>query len=46
LFLNLVLWASIYFQVPESNLPSILHYNIYRGVDFLGETGKIYFLPE
>ncbi len=45
LFLNLVLWTSIYFQIPDSNLPSILHYNIYRGVDFLGETGKIYFLP-
>ncbi len=35
----------IYVQIPVSDIPSILHYTIYKGIDFLGEGTKIYFLP-
>ena len=45
LFLNLILGLLLYLKIPDSNLPLILHYSAYRGVDFLGESSKIYYLP-
>lgn len=45
LFLNLILGLLLYLKIPDSNLPLILHYSVYRGVDFLGESSKIYYLP-
>lgn len=45
LFLNLILLFLLYIKIPDSNLPSILHYSAYRGVDFLGESSRIYSLP-
>jgi hypothetical protein len=45
LFLNLILGFLLYFKIPDSNLPLILHYSAYQGVDFLGESSRIYSLP-
>jgi hypothetical protein len=45
LFLNSVLLILIYAKTPDSNLPLILHYSAYQGVDFLGESYRIYSLP-
>ena len=45
LFLNSVLLLLIYLKIPDSNLPLILHYSAYQGVDFLGESSRIYSLP-
>lgn len=45
LFFDLVLLFLIYAKNPDSNLPLILHYSAYRGVDFLGESFRIYSLP-
>ncbi|MDP1629517.1 MAG: hypothetical protein Q8L57_02760 [bacterium] len=42
LFLNLSLWVLIYIRIPVSDIPSVLHYTIYRGIGFLGEGSKIY----
>jgi len=45
LFFNLALLLLVYVKIPDSNLPLILHYSAYRGVDFLGESSRIYSLP-
>ena len=45
LFFNLVLAFLVYAKIPDSNLPLILHYSAYQGVDFLGESSRIYSLP-
>lgn len=48
--LNLISWLFLYFHLPllknrADNSSVILHYNIYLGVDFLGEWYKIFIIP-
>lgn len=45
LVLNLALWLLIYFEIEPQQEPVILHYNIYFGVDLIGDWYKIYALP-
>ncbi|OGD30820.1 hypothetical protein A2833_01325 [Candidatus Azambacteria bacterium RIFCSPHIGHO2_01_FULL_44_55] len=45
LALNIALFIFLYFSVQQSNLPAVLHYNVYWGVDYLGETSTLLILP-
>lgn len=45
LALNIALFVFLYFSVKQSNLPAALHYNVYWGVDYLGETRQLLILP-
>ena len=45
LSLNIALFIFLYFSVQQSNLPAALHYNVYWGVDYLGETSTLLILP-
>jgi hypothetical protein len=43
--INLSMWAYLYANRIESDYPIILHYNLFLGVDLLGEYGMMYMLP-
>lgn len=43
--LNIILWTLLYFQFKPQEEPVILHYNIYFGIDLIGDWYKIYTLP-
>lgn len=43
--LNLALWAYLLANKIEGNFPIILHYNLFFGVDSVGDYGKIFLLP-
>lgn len=43
--LNLAGWILPYFLIKPQAEPIILHYNIYFGVDLIGEWYRIFFLP-
>lgn len=43
--LNLACWILPYFLIKPGSEPIILHYNIYFGVDLIGEWYRIFFLP-
>ncbi len=45
LALNIALFIFLYFSVKQSNLPATLHYNVYWGVDYLGQTSTLLILP-
>lgn len=45
LALNFTLFIFLYFSVKQSNLPATLHYNVYWGVDYFGETRQLLTLP-
>lgn len=49
LAINIAQWVVLYIFVPqpapESNFGVILHYNIYFGVDLIGEWYKIFYIP-
>lgn len=42
---NLVMWGYLYANRIESDYPVILHYNLFFGVDFLGNYSLTFFLP-
>lgn len=42
---NAGLWAALYFTVIPTDAPIILHYNIYFGVDAIGDWRSLYFMP-
>ncbi len=42
---NAGIWAVLYFTVESSDRPIILHYNIYFGVDFVGDWRNVYIMP-
>jgi hypothetical protein len=44
-FVNLAVWLAALFFVRPVDYPIILHYNVYFGVDILGEWWQFYFLP-
>lgn len=43
--MNLAMWAYLYAHRIESDYPIILHYNLFLGVDLLGDYGMIYTMP-
>ncbi len=43
--LNVMLWLFIYTQVNSRDDLIFLHYNIYFGVDLIGEWYRLYFMP-
>ena len=45
LFLNIICWAILLFFVSPVDFPIILHYNVYFGVDIIGDWWQIYTLP-
>ncbi|MBU0612782.1 hypothetical protein KKB10_02075 [Patescibacteria group bacterium] len=45
LLLNLGMWVILYIFIKPSPEPIYLHYNIYFGIDLIGEWYKIYLIP-
>jgi hypothetical protein len=45
LFLNLGIWIVLYMYIKPSQDPIYLHYNIYFGINLIGEWYKIYIIP-
>ncbi len=45
IFVNLANWGFIAYFIRPVDFPIILHYNIYFGVDVIGDWRQIYFLP-
>lgn len=45
LFLNLGIWIILYIFIKPSFEPVYLHYNIYFGIDLIGEWYRIYIIP-
>ena len=45
LILNVINWAMIAFFIRPVDFPIILHYNVYFGVDVIGQWWQVYFLP-
>ncbi len=49
LLINAVIWAALYWYIPqpdpEVTYGFVLHYNIYFGVDLIGEWYKIFYIP-
>jgi hypothetical protein len=45
LIANLVDWLSLVIFVKPVDFPIILHYNVYFGVDMLGDWRRVYLLP-
>lgn len=43
--LDVGLWLYLKRNVQESPLPYTLHYNVFSGIDVLGEERRIFFLP-
>ncbi|MFA5926430.1 MAG: hypothetical protein WC831_05925 [Parcubacteria group bacterium] len=42
---NAAIWAALYFTVEATDRPIILHYNIYFGVDSIGDWRNVYVMP-
>ena len=42
---NIGLWAALYFTVVPTDQPIILHYNIFFGVDAIGNWKSLFFMP-
>ncbi|MFH0969659.1 MAG: hypothetical protein V1804_04080 [Patescibacteria group bacterium] len=45
IFLALSSWSITIFFIRPVDLPLVLHYNVYLGVDIIGGWWQIYFLP-
>jgi len=45
IFLNVADWIVLYIFIKPVDLPIILHYNVYFGVDMIGDWWQVYFLP-
>jgi hypothetical protein len=45
IFLCLSSWGIIIFYIRPIDLPIVLHYNVYLGVDIVGDWWQLYFLP-
>jgi len=45
LFINLADWAALAFFIRPVDFPIILHYNVYFGVDVIGDWWQSYALP-
>lgn len=45
LLLNFVCWAASIFFIRPVDFPIVLHYNVYFGVDMIGDWWQVYLLP-
>lgn len=45
LILNILIWLVIFWQIKPRSEPIFLHYNIYFGIDAIGDYWKLYYLP-
>ena len=45
IFLAAASWAVLIIYIRPIDLPLVLHYNVYLGVDIIGSWWQIYFLP-
>ncbi len=45
LFFNLAMWVSLKIFVRPVDFPIILHYNVYFGVDSIGNYAEVYLMP-
>lgn len=45
LLLNLSIWLILVFKLKRGELPIILHYNVYFGVDYLGRYSEAFAIP-
>ncbi len=45
LILNVVNWGLIAYFIRPVDFPIILHYNVYFGVDVIGDWWQVYYLP-
>lgn len=44
-FLNILNWIILWIWIEPVDLPIILHYNVYFGVDVLGNWSQVFFSP-
>lgn len=45
ILVNIGLWIALFSTVVPTDLPIILHYNIYFGVDAIGNWKSLFFMP-
>ena len=45
LLINLIVWIFLFLKIKPQSEPVYLHYNIYFGVDLIGEWYKIFLMP-
>lgn len=45
IFANIGLWVALFRTVVPTEMPVILHYNIYFGVDVIGDWKNLFFMP-
>ena len=45
LFFNLFLWLLLFLKIKPQEAPLLLHYNIYFGIDLIGEWYKVFLIP-
>ena len=45
LVLNILLWVAVWYFVKPQIEPYLLHYNIFLGIDLIGEWWRMYLLP-
>ncbi|MCX6763039.1 MAG: hypothetical protein NT093_04675 [Candidatus Moranbacteria bacterium] len=45
ILVNAGLWAALFWTVAPTDVPIILHYNIYFGVDVIGGWKSLFFMP-
>ncbi len=43
--INVGMWAAVFFIVEPVSQPIILHYNVYFGVDAIGDWKNVFFFP-
>lgn len=43
--MNLLLWIFLIYRIRPQEQPIFLHYNIYFGIDLIGEWYRIYLIP-
>lgn len=45
IFVGIANWAALIVYIRPIDLPIVLHYNVYLGVDIIGDWWQMYFLP-
>jgi len=45
LILNVGMWLVVWYFVKPQTEPYLLHYNIFLGIDLIGDWWKMFFLP-
>lgn len=45
IILNALLWAVLIYQIKPQEMPLMLHYNIYFGIDLIGQWYQVFYIP-